>query len=249
MTAPLFLIEPAVAAGVGPGDTVGLTGPEGRHAVTVTRIRVGEQIDLADGRGTVLSTTVETITSADSLTARVCDRADVPAPQPRVAVVQALPKGDRGETAVETLTEVGVDVIVPWQADRSIARWSGAKSQKGPAKWASTARTAGKQARRAWFPEVTPVARTADVEERIAAAACAVILHEQATTPIQHIAVPAAGEVLLVVGPEGGLTADEIARFQAAGAQPALIGPTVMRTSTAGTVAAAVVLAATDRWA
>jgi 16S rRNA (uracil1498-N3)-methyltransferase len=249
MTAPLFLIEPTVAAGAGPGDAVELTGPEGRHAVTVTRIQVGEEIDLADGRGTVLSTTVETITGADSLTARVSDRANVPAPQPRLTVVQALPKGDRGETAVETLAEVGVDVIVPWQADRSIARWSGAKSQKGPAKWASTARTAGKQARRAWFPEVTSLARTADVEERIAAAACAVILHELATTPIQHIAVPAAGEVLLIVGPEGGLTPDEIARFQAAGAQLALVGPTVMRTSTAGTVAAGVVLAATGRWA
>lgn len=249
MTAPLFLIESTVAAGAGPGDEVELTGPEGRHAVTVKRIQVGEEIDLADGRGTVLSSTVETVTGADSLTARVSRRSNAPAPQPRLTVVQALPKGDRGETAVETLAEVGVDVIVPWQADRCIARWNAAKAERGLARWASTARAAGKQARRAWFPEVTPLARTADVEERIASVACAVILHEQATTPIQHVSVPAAGEVLLIVGPEGGLTPDEIARFQAAGAQQALVGPTVMRTSTAGTVAAAVVLAATGRWA
>ena len=249
MTAALFLLEHPVAAGAGPGDAVELTGPEGRHAVTVKRIQVGEGIELADGRGTVLSATVEVVTGPGSLTARVTHRSIVPVPEPRLTVVQALPKGERGDTAVETLTEVGVDVIVPWQADRSIARWSGAKAQRGSAKWAATAQSAGKQARRAWFPEVTPLARTRDVEERIAAATCAVILHEQATGPIQHLTMPADGEVLLVVGPEGGLTPEEIARFQAAGAQLALIGPTVLRTSTAGTVAAAVLLAATRRWA
>jgi 16S rRNA (uracil1498-N3)-methyltransferase len=149
---------------------------------------------------------------------------------------------------VETLTEVGVDVIVPWQAERCVARWTGDKVQRGREKWAAAARAAGKQARRAWLPEVAPLARTADVESLVAAAACAIVLHEEAQESLRDLVVPAAGDVVLIVGPEGGVSPDELARFTAAGAQLALLGPTVMRTSTAGTVAAAVILSATPRW-
>ena len=180
--------------------------------------------------------------------ARVLERSELPAPQPRIVVVQALPKGERGETAVETLTEVGVDVIVPWQAERCVARWTGDKVQRGQSKWAATARAAGKQARRAWLPEVAPLARTADVEALVASAACAIVLHEEAARPLRDIGLPADGDVVLIVGPEGGVSQAELDRFTAAGAHLALLGPTVMRTSTAGTVAAAVVLAATPRW-
>lgn len=248
MTAALFLIEPEVAAGAGVGDLVELDGPEGRHAVAVKRLGVGEHVDLGDGAGTVLHAVVEALTGRDSLVARVLERVVVAAPQPRIVVVQALPKGERGETAVETLTEVGVDVIVPWQAERCVARWTGEKVQRGRSKWAAAARTAGKQARRAWLPEVAPVARTSDVADLVAAAACAIVLHEEAAVPLREIAVPAGGDIVLIVGPEGGVSPDEIERLTAAGAQLALLGPTVMRTSTAGTVAAAVVLAATARW-
>ena len=248
MTAALFHLEPAVAAGAGVGDVVELSGPEGRHAVTVRRVEIGEHIDLGDGAGTVLNAVVEALHGRDSLTARFLGRSELPAPQPRIVVVQALPKGERGETAVETLTEVGVDVIVPWQAERCVARWTGDKVQRGPSKWAATARAAGKQARRAWLPEVAPLARTADVEALVASAPCAIVLHEEATVPLRDIGLPADGDVVLVVGPEGGVSQAELDRFTAAGAHPGLLGPTVMRTSTAGTVAAAVVLAGTSRW-
>jgi len=248
MTAALFHLEPAVAAGALIGDLVELSGPEGRHAVAVKRIAVGERIDLGDGAGTVLHATVESLVGRESLVARVTDRAHSPAPQPRVIVVQALPKGERGETAVETLTEVGVDVIVPWAAERCVARWTGDKVQRGQAKWAATARAAGKQARRAWLPEVAPLARTADVEALVASAACAIVLHEEAAAPVRDIAVPTDGDIVLIVGPEGGVSHIELDRFAAAGAHLALLGPTVMRTSTAGTVAAAVILSATARW-
>jgi 16S rRNA (uracil1498-N3)-methyltransferase len=248
MTAALFHLEPAVAAGAGVGDVVELGGPEGRHAVTVKRVEVGEHIDLGDGAGTVLNAVVEALHGRDSLTARVLVRSELPVPQPRIVVVQALPKGERGETAVETLTEVGVDVIVPWQAERCVARWTGDKVQRGQSKWAATARAAGKQARRAWLPEVAPLARTADVEGLVASAACAIVLHEGAALPLRDIGLPADGDVVLIVGPEGGVSQAELDRFTAAGAHLALLGPTVMRTSTAGTVAAAVVLAATPRW-
>jgi 16S rRNA (uracil1498-N3)-methyltransferase len=248
MTAAVFLVEQAVAARSGVGDLVELSGPEGRHAVAVKRLQVGERIDLGDGSGTVLRAVVEAVSGRESLVARVQEREVLAPPQPRIVVVQALPKGERGETAVETLTEVGVDVIVPWQAERCVARWTGDKVQRGREKWAAAARAAGKQARRAWLPEVAPLARTADVESLVGAAACAIVLHEEAQESLRDIVVPAAGDVVLIVGPEGGVSPDELARFTAAGAQVGLLGPTVMRSSTAGTVAAAVILSATRRW-
>jgi 16S rRNA (uracil1498-N3)-methyltransferase len=163
-------------------------------------------------------------------------------------VVQALPKGDRAETAVETLTEVGVDVIVPWLAERCVARWSGEKVARGRARWEAVARAAGKQSRRARFPEVAPLARTADVAALVRAAAAAVVLHEEAADPLGAGAWPLAGDIVLVVGPEGGIAPAELEALTAAGARLARLGPTVLRTSTAGTVAAGVVLAGTARW-
>jgi 16S rRNA (uracil1498-N3)-methyltransferase len=247
VTAALFVVDPSVAAAAAPGGVVRLEGPEGRHAVTVMRVAAGERIDLGDGHGTVLRTEVESVAGGDALLARVVARDVAPAPEPRLVVVQAIPKGDRGETAVETMTEVGVDVIVPWQADRCIARWSGDRADRGRAKWVRAAHAAGKQSRRPWFPEVAPVARIAAVEELVRTASTAVVLHEEAQVALPGLVGPAAGDVVLIVGPEGGLTDGEVARLAAAGAVPARIGPTVLRSSTAGTVAAAVVLASVGR--
>ncbi len=248
MTAALFLADPRVVADAQAGSMVALEGAEGRHAVAVKRIAVGEQVVLGDGAGTLLHCVVEALCGRDALQARVGQREEVPAPAPRVVVVQALPKGDRGELAVETLTEVGVDVIVPWQAQRAITRWTGPKVTRGQSRWVATARAAGKQARRAWLPEVAPLASDRDVEALIAAAGCAIVLHEDADRPLPTVDLPTSGDIVLVVGPEGGISPAELARFTAAGAQTAVLGPTVLRTSTAGTVAAAVVLAAGPRW-
>ncbi|MGB7980932.1 MAG: 16S rRNA (uracil(1498)-N(3))-methyltransferase [Candidatus Nanopelagicales bacterium] len=248
MTAALFLADPGAVAAAQVGSLVELTGAEGRHAVTVQRLGVGEQVTLGDGAGTVLHAVVESLVGRDALSARIRDRVEVPAPQPRLVVVQGLPKGDRGELAVATLTEVGVDVIVPWQAERAIARWTGEKALRGPAKWAATAQAAGKQARRARLPEVASLASGRDVEGLIAAARCAVVLHEDADRPLPSIDLPGVGDLVLIVGPEGGISPAELERFTGAGARAASLGPTVLRTSTAGTVAAAVVLAGTSRW-
>ena len=248
MTAALFLAEPAAVAAAQVGSLVALAGTEGRHAVAVTRLGVGEQVVLGDGAGTVLHCVVDELIGRDELTARVVGRVDVPTPEPRLVVVQALPKGDRGELAVAMMTEVGVDVIVPWQAERAIARWTGAKAVRGPARWAATAQAAGKQARRAWFPEVAALASGRDIEALIAAAGCGIVLHEDADRPLPSIDLPTSGDLVLVVGPEGGISPAELARFAAAGALAASLGPTVLRTSTAGTVAAAVVLSSTSRW-
>ncbi len=249
MSAAVFFAEPAVVATALEGDVVDVSGPEGRHAVTVKRVVAGELIDVTDGVGTVLHTRVESVHGRDLLRAAVLGRDVTPAADPRVVVVQALPKGERGETAVETLTEVGVDVIVPWQAERCVARWQAERAGRGRAKWTSAARSASKQARRAWVPEVADVATGAVVVDLIRAASSAVVLHESAGRPWADVVVPGTGDVVLIVGPEGGISPQELERFVAAGAHEARLGPTVLRTSTAGTVAAALVLARTGRWA
>lgn len=249
MTASLFVVDAERAARAQVGDTLELAGPEGRHAVAAMRTQVGEHVDLSDTRGTLLHATVTSVTGREAMGLHVDGVEHVPAPQPRIVVVQALPKGDRGEAAVETLTEVGVDVVVPWAAQRCVVRWAGERAERGRSKWAGAAHAAGKQSRRAWFPEVRGLAGTADVVALVRAASRAVVLHEESTTPLREVSWPREGDVVLIVGPEGGVAPEEIEAFTAAGAVLGLMGPTVMRASTAGTVAAAVVLSATQRWA
>ncbi|MBL7500140.1 16S rRNA (uracil(1498)-N(3))-methyltransferase [Frankia nepalensis] len=246
-TAPVFQLAPLPAA-----DVFTLGGPEGRHAATVRRLRAGERLDVTDGAGEVLRCEVAAA-RRDELDCQVLERVSVPAPAPRVVVVQALAKGDRGDLAVEMLTEVGVDEIVPWAASRSVVRWEGERGARSAARWAATATEAAKQARRARWPGVAPLASTAAVGDRLAAAGLALVLHEDATRPLaglagRHAPWPPAGDIVLVVGPEGGIAESELAAFEKAGAAVVRLGPTVLRTSTAGVAAAAVLLAATGRW-
>lgn len=238
MTAPLFL-----AASV-EGEVLTLDGDEGRHAATVRRIQRGERVDVGDGNGTVAECVAERV-AGGTLTLRVVGRRAEPAPKPRLVVVQALAKGDRAEDAVEAMTEVGVDAFVPWAAARCVVRWEGARGDKARARWASTARAAAKQSRRAWVPEVADLHQTNDVAERLRAAALAVVLHEAAERPLATADVPAEGEIVVVVGPEGGITDEELAAF---GGEPYRLGRSVLRTSTAGVAAAALLLGRTDRW-
>lgn len=248
MSAPLFVVDGAGARAAAVGQEITLSGAEGRHAVSVSRVEVGERIDLGDGAGRVLATVVERIEGSDRLIARVLEVVDLPPSRPHVVVVQALPKGDRGEAAVQTLTEVGVDEIVPWTAERCIARWVGDRAVRGRAKWTAAAHAAGKQSRRAHFPVVGKVADTAAVEARIRRAVTAMVLHEEATQRLHGVNLSAEGEILLIVGPEGGVSPAELSRFSEAGAVPVRLGPSVLRTSTAGTVAAGIVLSRTARW-
>lgn len=251
MSAPVFLVTPARVAGVAAGDVVTVDGAEGRHAVAVKRLAVGEAVELVDGAGTRLRGEVAATVGRDVLEVRVLAVEVEPEPDPRLVVVQALPKGERGDLAVELLTEVGVDAVVPWSASRCVAQWRGEKAVRGVEKWRTTAREAAKQARRARVPDVAALASTADVVALLGAAAVRLVLHEAAVEPLAEVVGATAGlrgDVVLVVGPEGGIAEDELAAFAAAGARAVRLGPTVMRTSTAGAVAAAVVLAAAGRW-
>ncbi|GLZ11047.1 ribosomal RNA small subunit methyltransferase E [Actinomadura sp. NBRC 104425] len=243
MSPPVFLAESSALE----DDRVLLDGPEGRHAATVRRLRPGERVDLTDGAG-LLAECVVAAADRASLTLDVLARHRHERPQPRLVVVQALPKGERGELAVETMTEAGVDEIVPWAAARCVTQWRPDRRDKALGRWRTAAREAAKQARRSWLPEVPPLAATADVEARIAAAACAVVLHEEAAEPLSALRPPRSGDIVAVVGPEGGIAPEELDRFAAAGARPVRLGPTVLRTSTAGVAAAAVLLAAAGRW-
>ena len=233
MSNPVFLCAELAA------ERIVLAGPEGRHAAVVRRIRTGEQVDLVDGRGTRCTGTVVAMTK-DTVTVDVTTRATEVRPAPRITVVQALAKGDRGELAVELLTEVGVDVIVPWAAARCVVSWSGERGDKALQRWRATAREAGKQSRRSWFPEVTDLHSTAQVA---ALPGSLVILHEDAQEPLS--ALELTGDVVLVVGPEGGIGTEELEQL---GGAVVRLGPSVLRTSTAGAAAAAVVSCRTSRW-
>jgi 16S rRNA (uracil1498-N3)-methyltransferase len=236
-----------------------LSGPEGRHATTVRRLTPGERADITDGAGTMAACVVAAVRPG-TLELTVLDRRYCPPPIPAVTVVQAIPKGDRGEQAVETMTEVGVDVIVPWAAERCVAQWRGEKAARNTARWQATAVAAAKQSRRSRLPEIALVATTAEVTARVAAAVAAggraVLLDPDADQPLAA-AVTGPGPrpdvplpvVLLIVGPEGGISPAETAALLAAGAVGARLGPTVLRAASAGAVSAALVMSTVGRWA
>jgi 16S rRNA (uracil1498-N3)-methyltransferase len=237
-------------------DVVTLSGPEGRHAATVRRLRPGERVDLTDGAGTLAEGVVAAVRPG-LLEVTVLRRRVDPPPRPRICVVQAVPKGDRGELAVETMTEVGVDVIVPWAAERCVASWAAGrrrgpepepKGQRALDRWRSAAREAAKQSRRSRIPEVAALASTLAVTERAGQAALTAVLAPEAELGIGDLPLPDDGEIILIVGPEGGVSPAEQAAFAAAGAVPVRLGPTVLRSSTAGTAAAAVLLTRCGRW-
>jgi 16S rRNA (uracil1498-N3)-methyltransferase len=243
MTLPFFYS--AAAASLAAGSDFELDGDEARHA-GVKRIRPGEQVVLTDGAGT---TAVVTVASVDKtgLSGTVDSVSTTEREMPRVVVVQAIPKGDRGELAVEMLTEVGVDLIVPWAASRCVAVWKGERAGKSLAKWRATAREAAKQARRPWFPEVAEMVSTDGVVGLLEKASVPVVLHEEASGPLADLPVPGRAEIVVVVGPEGGISDEELAAFSAVGAEPVRLGSSVLRTSTAGVAATAALLART-RW-
>jgi 16S rRNA (uracil1498-N3)-methyltransferase len=253
VTAPLFLLDAGRLDGLTAGGSLRLDGAEGRHAATVRRIAAGEHVDVADGAGVLARCRVRAAVTAsagrrpDALELDVLEVVREAERHPRFVLVQALAKGGRDDLAIETATELGVDEVVPWQAARSVVVWRGPRGQKSHASWVDTVRAAAKQSRRARVPAVAPVVTTAELAARAAQSALTVVLHEDATTPLAGVTLPADGDVLLVVGPEGGIAPDELDRLTAAGATAARLGEHVLRSSTAGPAALAV-LSAAVRW-
>jgi len=238
-----FVVPDCTDAAV--GELVRLTGAEAKHASVVRRVRVGETVTIGDGRGVWLEGAAEDV-SASQVSVRITERRVQDGPETRMVLVQALAKGDRDEMAVQAACELGVDEIVPWQAARSVSRWEGPKAAKGRERWASIVREAAKQAHRAWVPEVAPVHSTAQLAER-AAHARLLVLDPWTETPLTSIR-PDGRDLVLVVGPEGGIAPEELERLEAAGAERVRLGDTVLRTSTAGPAAIAVLSANLGRW-
>jgi len=231
------------------GELAVVDGDEGFHASNVRRIRPGEEIDLGDGEGTVAHCVVEDVAKG-RLTVRLLDRGTVPLPSPSVTVVQALPKSDRSELAVELASEAGADAFIAWQASRCVARWDGpAKVDKGLRRWAAVARSAARQSRRPFIPSITGVVSTAELVQRVRDdTATALVLHESATVTLTEVPVAQVDSILLIVGPEGGIADDEIAALSDVGATAVRLGPTVLRTSSAAAVALGALGALTSRW-
>lgn len=240
--APYFLVDVMPVPG-----PFRLDGPEGRHASVVRRMRIGEELVLSDGVGSVAPATVTGV-ERGSVQLDVAPAAKVPAPAVTVTLVQALPKGDRSELAVDLATEAGVDALVPWSASRCVARWSAEKAVRGVERWRSVAREAAKQSRRSVVPTVAPLAGTSSVVTLIGRAAGALVLHESGSVPITGAVLPPRGELLLVVGPEGGVSPEELTAFRAAGAQVVRLGPEVLRTSSAAAVALGALGVLAHRW-
>jgi 16S rRNA (uracil1498-N3)-methyltransferase len=228
------------------GGLVVLDGDEGFHAATVRRLRVGERVVLGDGDGELADCEVAE-TGKRELTATVLARRTAHRPQPAVTVVQAIPKAERSELAIELATEAGADAFVAWQAARCVARWEGPKADKGLRRWRAVARSAARQSRRAFIPGVDAVITTPELLDRVAGA-LVLVLHESATAPLADLDVRSAASITLVVGPEGGLTDDEVDALTAAGAHAVRLGPTVLRTSTAAAVALGALGVLTPRW-
>lgn len=226
-----------------------LSGQEGHHAATVRRLRPGAELVLTDGRGAAVRCVVAEVNGKDTLDLRVLRRWREPRPAPAVTVVQALVKGDRGELAVELATEAGADRLVPWRAARCVARWDeGARGAKALAKWRATAREAGKQARRAWLPDVTEPVGLAELAELVRASQGALLLDNGVGNRLADAKLLAGNDLMLIIGPEGGVTEEETSVLLAAGAQVVRLGPTVLRASTAAAVALGALGVLTPRW-
>jgi 16S rRNA (uracil1498-N3)-methyltransferase len=247
MVAPLFYVDALPDAGA----LAAVCGDEGFHAAGVRRIRAGEQLVLGDGAGGLARCVVEQA-GRDGLRARVLGRWSVAPGQPPVTVVQALPKSERSELAIELATEAGADAFVAWQAARCVARWEGARVDKGLRRWHAVVRSAARQSRRAHIPPVEGPLSTARLAQRIrdqvASGAVVLVLHESATNRLADLALAQANSLMLVVGPEGGIAPDEIAALTDAGAVAVRLGPTVLRTSSAAAVALGALGVLTPRW-
>ncbi|MGN6444800.1 16S rRNA (uracil(1498)-N(3))-methyltransferase [Amnibacterium sp.] len=223
-----------------------LTGEEARHAAQVARLRVGERLFVGDGAGRIAE--AEAIEVArDRVALRVLALRQEPEPFPRIVLAQALAKGGRDEAAIQAATELGAAAVIPWQAARSVTRWAGAKVDGGVARWSAIVREAGKQSMRPWAAEVRPLASTADLAS-LAGRTRMLLLEPEADTRLVDVDVAPGLELVLVVGPEGGIAPEELERLSGAGALPVRLGPHVLRTSTAGPAAIAALAPKLDLW-
>lgn len=227
------------------GASVTVTGTEARHAVTVGRLRVGESIRVGNGRGLVVAGTV-TAAEPSQFTLAVEEAEVHEEPAPQVWLAQALAKNDRDELAIQMATELGVDGVVPWAAGRSVVKWEGAKVRKNLDRWRAILHEASKQSVRAFVPQLGDLVTTKGLAA-LAADYDTLVLDPAAPQRLTEVR-GGVRDILIIVGPEGGIAPSEFAALEAAGASRVRLGETVLRTSTAGPAAIAVLAARLGRW-
>jgi 16S rRNA (uracil1498-N3)-methyltransferase len=242
----LYLDESLPAGTVDVGDLLSVTGNEARHAVTISRVRVGERVAIGNGAGLIAWGMVASATAAElTITVEMVGESDPPVP--RLGLVQALAKGDRDEMAVQAATELGVDSILPWAAARSVSRWEGARQARGRERWQAIAREASKQSIRATVPTVGMIATTKSLCA-LAGTDCVLVLDPNSPRPLTGVDLPTSGTIWVLAGPEGGISEDELTSLETAGAHRVSLGTGILRTSTAGPAAIAVLNAQLGRW-
>lgn len=224
------------------GATYEFDSDDAFHAIKVLRIAAGEIFNLSDGAGAWSRVSVNNV-NKKSMTVTVLESGFEEALAEQFTIVQAIPKGDRIKESIEMSTEGGVDRIVMWKAARSIGR-----ADEKLEKLQLTAREASKQSRRFRIPQVSGVATTDQVVDEIAKAELALVFHESATSTISRAVTADAKKVLIIIGPEGGLTDDEVETFAAAGAKVVLMGRPILRSAHAGLAAMAAVNTALSVW-
>ena len=237
----LFLVDKLESS-----QSIEVAGDEAHHAIKVLRIKLGEEILVSDGAGNWVRAVVENI-EKKTFMAKVLERGFQEEKSPRLIVVQGLPKSDRVKDAIEILVESGVDLIIPWQADRSISKWQ--KDSLG--KWQSAAVAATKQSRRFRKPEIIDGLSLSELLEIESENSAFLVMHESATTKLSEVVTSKfadMSEIIIVIGPEGGISDSELAVLEGAGAQIVGLGPEVFRSAHAGGAALSAVSALIGRW-
>ena len=245
------MVEPLFFAAIGKdtvsGSTFVLSGPEAKHAISVRRMLQGEAIAVSDGAGLKVRGTVTKV-GKDTLEIIVSSTEALKAPAVQLHLAQALAKGDRDELAIQACTELGLQGVIPWQAERSISIWKDEKKVKGQTRWQTIVAEAAKQSLRAYVPFVEPVQNSQELVSKLAEFDLVLVLDPEADKSITQVTLPSSGSVALVVGPEGGMSEAELEAFAAAGFSSVRIGSGVLRTSTAGMAAVSFLQAKLGEW-
>ena len=244
--------EAAIAAGV----EIRLSGTEAKHAISVRRMRVGEAIQLANGSGLRAVGVISSIDESkggQSLIMTANSVVQETMADPALILVQALAKGDRDELAIQAATELGASGVIPWQADRSVSRWEGAKIAKGVERWQTIVTEAAKQALRAFSPVVEQPVTTKQLVSKLAAAGASevaqvLVLDPTASQSLSTVNLATQGAIAIVVGPEGGIADNELDLLEKAGALRVHLGASILRTSTAGMAAISVLQSRMGAW-
>ena len=221
-----------------------LENEEAHHAIKVLRLNTGEVIKISDGVGNWVSGPIVEIAKKE-LYVSITERGQIQAAKPELVLVQAITKSDRNKEMLELAVEAGVDRIIPWQSERSISKWQSDSEEK----WQVGIKQSCKQARQTKLPNLMQVMSTAELVKTIGSGGYGIVFHEEASTKFSELTIPnSQSSVYLVIGPEGGISEQELLSFQNNGSKVVRLGETVLRSAHAGFAALSAVQTKLGRW-